>query len=1001
MSRLSLTLLGTPQIVCDGTALSFAYRKVAALLIYLAVETRQAHTRAALAGLLWSDTPDQVARQSLSQALTTLRVALGERAVSAPGPRPPLLLTDADTIQLNPAALWETDIARFLSLIAASESHPHYAWRTCAACGERLQQAAALYRGDFLDHFVLRDGPLFEEWALLLREQLRQQALGLYERLAEQAEWRGEYVIAIGAIRKQLTLDPWADMAHRELIRLLALNGQSAVALAHYDYLRRTLSHELKAEPDSTTRQLVERIREAHGDAAAFRRFPAMPVALPSPPSPLLGREEELQNILHHLRNAGPRALTISGPPGVGKTRLALAAADALRYDFADGVWFVELAPLADAGLAPMAIAHFVGVRERPHEPIAATLISELRKRHLLLVLDNCEHLPALAPFVADLLAGCPTLHILATSRAALHIRAEQQFALAPLALPAIGADLSAIRAAAAVQLLVARAQALRPELALSSANAADLAAICARLDGLPLAIELLAAPVANMGPAAVLGQLDARLMALSDGPRDLPARQQTLRATIAWSVDRLRPPERQLFATLGLFAGGGTLQALKAVVGGPEALEPLLEALQQQSLVQAQLVAGELRYTLLETIRAYALELLAASDLLDTARYAHTVWLVEVAEHAYTRLLGADGPQWSARIAAEFANLRATRHWAIDHGLAELALRMSTGIWRFHWQRGFPREGREWIAEALAYNPAIAPELHMKALRAAGVLSMGASEHGRAIEWLEAARNLAMRHEHSEEYSAATGTLGLILREQGQLDKASAYLEEAVMVNRTMTDNPSLVKFPLIALAGLYGRIGNIDRAAVLYEECLQINRELEDSEGTANAIYGLAFVAHARGEYQRARQLGAEALALYETMSHQFGIAWVVYLFGDIARDEARFDEALVAYRRSLAIWHERDDLVSASFVLDDIAMVLSQLGEWQPAVILISAAAAICAAAEVALTPGEQAKRQAALDACRDQLGSAAFEAAYAEGRSLSPSQAALLASGELAS
>jgi tetratricopeptide (TPR) repeat protein len=367
------------------------------------------------------------------------------------------------------------------------------------------------------------------------------------------------------------------------------------------------------------------------------------------------------------------------------------------------------------------------------------------------------------------------------------------------------------------------------------------------------------------------------------------------------------------------------------------------------------------------------------------------------MADGAYSGLLGAEAAQWSARIAAELANLRAAHRWALASGQAELAARMATGIWRFHWQRGFPREGREWISASLALGAELPPELHMRATRAAGVLSMGASEHEQAISWLEASRNLAMRHERAEEYGAAVTNLGLVLREQGRIAEACAHLEEAVLVNRTMTDDPRLVKFPLIVLAGLYGRIGEIERAAALYAECLQINRELADSEGTANALYGLAFVAHARGEHQRARAIGGEALALYQSLDHQFGSAWVVYLFGDIARDEGRPAEALASYRRSLATWHERDDPLSASFVLDDIAMLVAQLGEGQRATTLISAAAAMRAAAGAVLTEGEQAKRNAALAACRAQLGDAAYEEAYAEGGALSAQQAVQLASG----
>lgn len=999
MTRLTLALLGPPLIMLNGRAISFTYRKVEALLIYLAVERRRPHPRAVLAGLLWPDVPEQVARQSLSQALTTLRGAIGERSGSGPG-RAPLLVVDAETIQLSPEAIAECDVAAFQSLIAASEGHQHHAWRTCAACRERLRQAATLYRGSFLADFALRDGTLFEEWAQQLREQLFQQAVSICEQLAEQAEWRGELAEAIAQVRRQIALDPWADLAHRELIRLLALNGQPAAALAHYEQLRRTLAQELAAEPDAATGRLAEQIRAAPHDAeATLRRFQAVPGAIPAPPTALLGRDNELQAILRLLRDEGARALTISGPPGVGKTRLALAAANELRYDFSDGVWFIELAAIGAAHLAPQLIAVTCGVKERPSEPIAATLVSALRSRHALLVLDNCEHLPELAPFVAELLAACPTLYLLMTSRAPLRIRAEQLLPLAPLAMPAPGADLAAISAAPAVQLLLARAQAGGSAIRLSAANAPACAAICAGSDGLPLAIELIAAGLIDLAPEEVLAQLAARLAAPNDGPRDLPARQRSLRAAIAWGLDQLGPTERAIFAQLGAFVGGATLEALQTASGTEHDLRPALEALQRQSLVQAASVAGELRYTQLATIRAYALDLLAAEGVLERARCCQAHWLAGFSEQAYVELLGSAGARWGARIAAEIDNLRAAQRWALDGGQIETALRIATGIWRFHWQRGHLREGLDWLEQGLAQRASIAPEVAMRALRAAGVLAMGMGDHGHAVARLEAARDLALRHERSDEYGAALTNLGLALREQGRLAEACTCLEEAVVVNRTMTDRPVVAKFPLIILAGLYGRIGKIERAAMLYAECLTLNRELGDDEGTANALYGLAFVAHARGDYRLARELGEQSLALYRSMSHQFGIGWVTYLFGDIARAQSLITEALTAYRASLAICCERDDSVSGSFVLDDIATVIAGCGHVRLAVVLCGAAAALREAADVVVTPDEAAKGRRISTLGHERLGAAGLATALTEGRALSVTQAALLIHAEL--
>ncbi|NJN18343.1 MAG: tetratricopeptide repeat protein [Oscillochloris sp.] len=885
MSALSLTLLGTPQIALDDAPLGFTYRKVGALLIYLALEGPKVHSRAALAGLLWSDAPESVARASLSQALTNLRSVLGERAGAA-AHQPPLLLVDSATIRLNPAAQVISDVHTFQALIAACDEHAHYAWRTCAVCGERLRRAAALYRGDFLAQFVLRDGALFEEWALLQREQLRQQAIGVYERLVEQAEWRGAFSAAITLVRQQISLDPWLDPAHRELIRLLALNGQRAVALAHYEQFRRTLARELGMEPDHATEQLAATIRSAAplAGAADLRRVGPAPGSFPNAPTPMLGRNAELAALLERIRRDEVRALTISGPPGVGKTRLALAAAAAVRHDFCDGVWFITLAPIDDATLVPQALALVLGIRENPREPIATTLIKLLQTRHSLLVLDNCEHLPQIAPLLATLLAECPALHLLITSRAPLQIRAEQLMPLAPLAIPVPATGIAAIAAAPSVQLLIARTQALKPEFRLAESNSAALAAICARSDGLPLAIELIAPQLAQQTPEHTLAQLAVHLPAPAAGPRDLPARQQTIAAAIAWSVDRLDRQAQTVFARLAVFVGGASYAALQAVAG-PTTLAPILELLQRQSLLQTATSGTVLRYIQLETIRNYGAALLAERGELEQARSLHLDWLCDFAEQAGGALLGSDGAEWSARIAAEFDNLRHARRWAIDTGRIAAALRIAVGIWRFHWQRGLLSEGLAWLEEGLAQQTPIEPLLEMRALRAAGVLALGMGRYTQAVARLETARDLAMRHESSDEYGAALTNLGLVLREQGRFDEACACLEQAVLVNRTMTDNPATAKFPLIILAGLYERIGAIERAAELYHESLQINQRLGDREGSANGLYGLGVVARMRGDYRLAHELAAQSLDHYQALNHQFGIAWVHCLIGDIA--------------------------------------------------------------------------------------------------------------------
>jgi DNA-binding SARP family transcriptional activator len=421
MHRLSITVLGCSEIMLDGVPVTaFAYNKLRALLVYLAVEAARPQTRAHLAALLWPDVPERLARQNLSQALRMLRKLLGDHEPSAQTDEPFLLAT-SDSIQLNPRADYVVDATCFMALLAAVEAHPHRAVHLCAACVERLRQAAALYRGDLLAHFAPISSELFDEWVQTLREQLRQQAIGAHERLAHAAEWRADYEEAIGAIERQLALAPAFEPGRRELMRLLALAGRPVEALDQYEQLCTVLAQGAAPEPEATT--LRDQIRDlVPGAQAALRRFAPPPGNLPTPATALLGHTRELEEVCAQLR-AGPAGiLTIVGAPGSGKTRLALAAAHSLRFEFADGVYLVELAPLDDPAQVLPSIAQALG------QPAADALAAHLRERHLLLVLDGFERVLEAAPAVAALLAACPMISVLATSRAPLRVRAERRY---------------------------------------------------------------------------------------------------------------------------------------------------------------------------------------------------------------------------------------------------------------------------------------------------------------------------------------------------------------------------------------------------------------------------------------------------------------------------------------------------------------------------------------------------------------------------------------------
>jgi predicted ATPase/DNA-binding SARP family transcriptional activator len=977
MDFLSIAVLGPLQVTLNGALVTgFEYNKVRALLAYLAMESGQPQSRAHLCDLLWTDLAEKTARRNLTQALTVLR-----RALSDSGDAPRWLLADSEGVQLNPNAPVEVDARRFMSQLAAAERHAHRGWHTCRPCASRLDGALSLYRGDFLSQLIVPDSALFEEWALLWRERLRQRVFSVLERLSQYAEWRGEYGAAAAFAWQQVKLDGLRESGHRELMRLLALDGQRAAAEAQYELMQRLLQTELGVAPEEDSASLRAQVRA--GALDSLRRFAPPPFNGPAAPNPLVGREAEREAVCGLVRDDDVRAVTLTGTAGIGKTRLALAAADALRFDFENGVYFVELAPVADASLVAPALAQALGVKERPGQPLAETLARWLRGQHALLVLDSYDHLLEAAALAADLLAAAPAVKVLITSRAPLRIRAEQQYPLQPLA------------QGAAVELFGERARAVRPEFALTSENAGDVAALCAQVDHLPLAIELIAARARAFSLDELRQQLEAPLEALAHGARDLPDRHRSLRNAIRWSFERLGAEEQRVFAHLGVFAGGATAEAAQAVVGAAPGVRSALEALVEASLAQTQTAAGETRFTLLEVMREFALEELTRSGEAAAARERHATFMAGLAAAAYDQLLGPQQAAWSARIAAEIDNVRAAIRRSLQTRDFARALAIATGVWRFCWQRGLLREGLGWFEAALAERQSVPLLAQSNALRAAGVLAWGLSDHDRARPWLEEA--IVTGQASGDEYAtaAAVTNLGLVLRNQGEWELASERLEEAIARNRALAGRPHAVKFPLGILAGLCVRLGRWDEASALYEESLQHNRELGDVEGTADTLAGLALAAGGRRQYAAGRQLAEEAIKLYSSLNHQYGLGLSLGALANIMRDTGAWQAAHEHYRHSLRIWLEREDAVNGGAVLEEAARLLVAQGQPDLAARLAGAAAAIRAEAKARPTPYEEERQNALLEACREQLGEEAVAAAREAGGRLTLAQAGTLA------
>ena len=625
---------------------------------------------------------------------------------------------------------------------------------------------------------------------------------------------------------------------------------------------------------------------------------PAFRTHLPRPLDALLGREREVAEIQALLVRPEVRLLTLTGPGGVGKTRLALAAAAELEADFAAGVSFVPLASITDPTLVVPTIAHALGLREAGDRPLAEGLGPALRGRELLLVLDNFEQVVRGSPAVAELLSLCPDLTILVTSREPLRVSGEHRFPLSPLSIPVQASAIATSDLAefAGVALFLDRAARVRPGFALTAENATTIAAICARLDGLPLAIELAAAWLGALPPAALLNRLERRLPLLTGGNRDLPDRQRTMRDAVAWSYDLLSPDERALFRRLAVFAGGFTLEAAEHVAGDGAAplTLALIASLVEKSLVHhAPDTGNDPRYVMFETVREFGLECLAAGGDAAEARQAHAAWTLSLVREAGPRMMEADQVLWLDRLEREHDNLRAAMVWSLQHRDEETMVALVEGLWMFWYIRGHVVEGRRWLDQALALGPDVPDEVRIQALVGAGQLAHYQGDEARAIAYLE--RSLALSEASGDLRGLAMShlELGIITEDRGDYDAATGHLEEAHRLLATLphAPNKAMAMYHLAVVA--YGQ-GDLALAAARCNEALRSAREDGSAFTIAAAQTQFGLVAADQGQSSAAAAALAEAVSLYSASKDLEGLARCLANYAVLATVEKRWPAA-----------------------------------------------------------------------------------------------------------
>jgi predicted ATPase/DNA-binding CsgD family transcriptional regulator len=721
---------------------------------------------------------------------------------------------------------------------------------------------------------------------------------------------------------------------------------------------------------------------------------PAGRGGIPAQPTPLIGRDQEMRLVRDQLARPDVRLLTLTGPAGTGKTRLALEAAGEFLPSTKDGAFLVNLAPISDPRLVPSEIARALGVRESLGGPtVLDTLKVALHDKDVLLVLDNFEQVVDAAPQVADLLAACPRLKVLSTSRATLRLRWEHEVAVPPLGVPEPHTCLSIedLRSIPSVALFVERARAVMPDFRLIDENAEAVAEICRRLDGLPLAIELAAARVKLFSPAAILARLERRFDLLRADTQDRPDRHHTLRAALDWSYQLLLGDEQRLLRGLAVFVGGCTVDAVEQVVGEPSV--DGIASLMDKSLLRPD--GSHDRISMLETVREYALEQLAAHAEVDALQSRHAAYCLALAEAAEPELVGPHQVQWLERLEREHDNLRAALRWAITAGAVDVATRLGGSLWSFWSTRGYAREGRVWLSELrVLAGSGYRTVAHAKVLAGSGALAYDQGDYPAARALHEESLQVSRELGDLAGEARALGYLGDVAHQLGDYVQAQHLFEDALRILRGLGDRHGSGE--VLNKLGLTVRCrGDYVGARRLYGEALEIARGLADRRWEALVLNNLGRAAYYEGDLVGARSLIEDSLAIRRQVGDRRGIAQSLGDLGDVAQQQGDVPLARALRHESLSVWQQLADPWGLAYALEGVAELA--LASEQPVAVLqlVAASTVLRESIRAPRSPASAARMQRMLDIARKRLTRAEEAQALAGGQALTIDDAVALA------
>ncbi len=950
MLQIACHFFGYPRIERSEAAVTISLRKALALLAYLAV-TNQPHSRDTLAALFWPEDSQSVARGNLRRALSRLNSALGAGA----------LQVDREIAGMAADAGWWVDVDEFRRCLARCEAHGHAVSEVCDACLPELAEAARLYRNHFLAGFSLLDCPEFDEWHYFESEGLRQALASALERLADATSQRGDHAAALPYARRWLALDTMHEPAHRQLMQLYARVGQPSAAMRQYEECTRILDKELGSGPSAETIDLFEAIKAGRRflpitpspqPASPAPQTGATPHHLPPQPTPLVGRGAELAAIVQRLTDPECRLLTLVGSGGIGKTRLAVAAATRLLSDgqFPGGIHFLPLAALDTPEFLAAAMADTFNLDLHSGEATEEQLLQFLARlpQPTLLVLDNFEQLAEGAGLLADAAARAPALTLLVTSRERLNVRAEWVLDVEGLAYPGSVTPDAPLENYGAARLFVHTAARLDADFALTRDNAPHVLRICQLLEGMPLGLEMAASWVRVLSCREIAHEIAANHAFLATTLRDVPARHRSLAAVFDQSWRLLLPAEQRVFRRLSVFRGGFTLEAAQQVADGSLSV---LAALADKSMLRR---GDDGRYELHELLRHFGGEKLQEAGETEQVAGRHLTFFLALAEQAEPQLQGEQQVRWKQALNDETGNLRAALAWSLDAGRSENGLRLAAALGLYWFMRSqLYGESVDWLTNTLA---------------AAGLASPNAVR-AKALLWL-----------------------GQFAYYSGDDAAGRAAFEQSIDLFRGLGDMIGAAD-SLLYLADIPAFEGDESVAAALYakaraayEQGLPRLRERGDLWTLARSLNALGEVARCQDDYAAAERYYEESLTTRRTLGDQRGIAVTLFNLGQVLLDQGDDRQAAHCYLESLAMSRALGDLRGIADCLVGLGGVAANTGQPERAARLFGAAENLYQDSVFRLEHVDQVAFDRSAAAVRSQLGAAAYDACHATGRAM---------------